>query len=66
MRSDKADGSPLGEAILYKCPNTGLNVQHRLADVPESENAHYSSIACPACTRVHFIHNRTGKLLGDK
>lgn len=56
----------MGEPILFKCPNTGMNVQHRLEDVQESEKARYSSVACPACTRIHFIHNATGKLLGEK
>jgi len=56
----------MGEPILYKCPNTGMNVQHRLASVPEGEKDRHSPVVCLACSRIHFIHNSTGKLLGDK
>lgn len=43
-----------------------MNVQHRLDDVPadKAEDA-YKSVTCPACTLTHFIHRRTGKLLGE-
>lgn len=52
--------------IIFKCPRTGMNVQHRLDDVPadKAEDA-YKSVNCPACTLTHFIHRRTGKLLGE-
>jgi hypothetical protein len=43
-----------------------MNVQHWLADVPEDAKDRYSSVACMACTKLHFIHNSTGKLLGEK
>ena len=51
---------------IFICPNTKLNVQLWLeggADTPENE---YRSIICQACTRLHFINPRTGKLLGKK
>ena len=50
--------------IIFKCPRTGMNVQHWLADSPDAEDA-YISVVCQACTRLHFIHNSTGKLLGE-
>jgi hypothetical protein len=43
-----------------------MNVQHWLSDAPEDKTDSYSSIVCPACTKLHFIHNRTGKTLGEK
>lgn len=43
-----------------------MNVQHWLPDVPEDKKGCYSSVVCPACAKLHFINNRTGKLLGDK
>ncbi|WP_291855176.1 hypothetical protein [Bradyrhizobium sp.] len=43
-----------------------MNVQHWLADVPEDAKDHHSSVVCPACAKLHFIHNSTGKLLGEK
>jgi len=30
-------------------------------DVPDNE---YEGIACPACTKLHFVNRKTGKLLG--
>ena len=53
--------------IIYRCPRTGMNVQHWLdaASPDQSEDA-YKSVDCPACTLVHFIHRETGKLLGEK
>ena len=56
----------MGRHILFKCPQTGMNVQHWLDEMPagESEDS-YKSVDCPACTLVHFIHRETGKLLGE-
>jgi hypothetical protein len=51
--------------IVFKCPVTGMNVQHWLADVPDDEKDRHSSVVCLACTKTHFIHNSTGQLLGD-
>lgn len=50
--------------ILFKCPQTGMNVQHRLEDVPADRT--HVSVPCPACTRLHLIDRATGKLLGDR
>jgi hypothetical protein len=53
--------------IIFKCPRTGMNVQHRLDEPTADKPADaYKSVACPACTLTHFIHPRTGKLLGDE
>jgi hypothetical protein len=52
--------------IIFKCPRTGMNVQHRLDDVTAEKSADaYQSVDCPACTLAHFIHRETGKLLGE-
>jgi predicted RNA-binding Zn-ribbon protein involved in translation (DUF1610 family) len=50
--------------IVFKCPQTGMNVQHRLSDEP-SDRTHVS-MSCPACTRLHLIERSTGKLAGDR
>jgi hypothetical protein len=56
----------MGRHIVFKCPQTGLNVQHWLADAPdEPANAHMP-VVCNACTKLHFINGKTGKLLGEK
>ena len=43
-------------------------VQHWLDDddgddVPDNE---YQVVACPACTKIHLINRKTGKLLGEE
>jgi hypothetical protein len=50
--------------LVFTCPATSMKVQHWLDDdddVPENE---FEGIACPACTRLHFLNRKTGKLLG--
>ena len=56
----------MGRHILFRCPRLGTNVQHWLPDVSckDAPNS-YASLVCLACTRLHFIHKETGKLLGD-
>jgi hypothetical protein len=52
--------------FLFTCPATGMHVQHwsdEDADVRENE---YEGIICPACTRLHFLNLKTGKLLGQE
>jgi len=58
---------PMGRHILFECPRLGTNVQHWLPETSPDEpssNA-YASVVCLACTRLHFIHKQTGKLLGE-
>jgi hypothetical protein len=53
--------------IVFYCPNVDLNVQHLLDDNVKQQNDEeiYESILCFACTRLHFINKKTGKLLGQ-
>jgi hypothetical protein len=44
---------------------TGLNVQHWLADAPDGSANVHVPVACNDCTKLHFI-NKTAKLLGEK
>jgi len=57
----------MGRHILFKCPQLGTNVQHWLpANSPDEPGSNaYASVVCLACTRLHFIHKQTGKLLGE-
>jgi hypothetical protein len=55
--------------ILFRCPRTGMNVQHWIDDErldscepPDS----YVPVRCPACMSLHFANSTTGKLLGDR
>ena len=51
--------------IIFKCPQTNMNVQHWLVDEPASAGE-YKSVVCQACNRLHFIHSASGKLLGER
>jgi len=57
----------MSRPILFKCPQTGMNVQHSLpeSNADEPEGTH-RSVVCPACHRLHFINSSTGKLLGQE
>jgi hypothetical protein len=46
-------------------PATGFNVQHQLDDDPDVSENEYEAIACPACTSIHLVNRKTGKLLGQ-
>jgi hypothetical protein len=50
--------------VVFRCPATGLNVQHQLDDDPDIPDTEYETITCPACVKLHFINRRTGKLMG--
>jgi len=51
--------------FIYRCPATGLNVQGWVADDPaERSDDAYEGISCAACTRLHLVSPKTGKVLG--
>ncbi|MBR0905048.1 hypothetical protein [Bradyrhizobium liaoningense] len=50
--------------IVFKCPRTGMNVQHRLGDEPADRT--HVSVSCPACTGLHLLDRSTGKPAGDR
>ena len=55
--------------ILFRCPRTGIDVQHRIDDArPESSEPadSYVAVRCPACMSLHFVNSTTGKLLGER
>ena len=57
----------MSRPIIYKCPQTGMNVQHWLPAAPDDEpKGTHRSVVCAACRRLHFINNLTGKLLGEQ
>ncbi len=51
--------------VIFKCPRTGLNVQHWLEQQPEQDDGSYETVVCNACGRLHFINRSSGKLLGE-
>jgi hypothetical protein len=54
--------------IIFKCPRTGMNVQHWLADEPDPKDplGTYDTVICKACSGLHFINRSSGKLLGQQ
>ncbi len=58
--------SPNGEDLSIRCPNTGRTVQGWSADEVTDENDTYQSFACVACTRVHLVNLKSGKVLGEE
>jgi hypothetical protein len=48
----------------FQVPGDRFNVQHQLDDDPDVSENEYEPIACPACTRIHLINRKPGKLLG--
>jgi len=48
--------------ILFTCPVTNQNVQHRIELAPDRDDD-YESVRCLACEGIHFIHLKTGKVL---
>lgn len=51
--------------LLFRCPNTGLNVQGWLAEEgPDDEHETYESVTCIACGQFHFVNRATGRVLG--
>jgi hypothetical protein len=49
--------------FVFRCPATGFNVQHQLDDDPDISGNEYEATTCLACTRLHFVNRKTGKLL---
>jgi hypothetical protein len=52
--------------FIFKCPSTGLNVQEWIDDEDGPSENEFEGVTCPACTRLHFLNRKTGKLLGEK
>ena len=52
--------------IIFKCPRTGMNVQHWVADesAEDDSTSSYETVVCQACSRLHFINRSSGRLLG--
>lgn len=51
--------------FLYRCPNTGDNVQAWAADDHEDDEMTYVQVTCLACAQVHLVNPKSGKVLGS-
>jgi len=60
----KAQAGWMADFIIFRCPYTGMNVQ---TDLPKQEikkgERRFEAIACPACTKLHFINRENGRTL---
>jgi hypothetical protein len=57
----------MATTFLYRCPNTGRTVQGWSGDeITDDDDDAYQSVECLACTRLHLINLKTGKVLGAK
>jgi hypothetical protein len=54
----------MATAFVYRCPNTGLNVQGFIADDPAP--AGYYPVTCLACTRLHLVDPKTFKVAASE
>jgi hypothetical protein len=52
-------------AILYRCPNTGYQVQGWVEDDLVAADISYTAISCLACGRLHLVNPKTGKTPSD-
>ena len=50
--------------FLYRCPNTGQRVQGFIADDPTEDEGEFEAVVCTACTRLHWVNTKTGRVLG--
>jgi hypothetical protein len=51
--------------FIFTCPATLMNVQHLRDDDPDLPATEYEPVTCTACTRIHLVNRKTGKLLGE-
>jgi hypothetical protein len=51
--------------FLYRCPNTGLQVQGYAPERASDDDDAYEAVTCSACRRVHAVNPATGKVLGE-
>jgi hypothetical protein len=54
------------DSVIFTCPITSLRVQHWLQDGENASETEFDGISCIACTRLHFINRKTGKILGGR
>ena len=49
--------------ILYRCPNTGQQVQGFVADA-DLDATEFEAVVCAACAGLHWVSPKTGRVLG--
>ena len=51
--------------FLYRCPDTGDNVQAWADDEPDDDDFTCVQVRCLACAQLHLVNLKTGKVLGS-
>jgi hypothetical protein len=51
--------------FVFTCPTTGFDVQHELDGDPDISDSEYEAITCLACTALHLVNRKTGRVLGQ-
>ena len=53
--------------FIFRCPATGLNVQHLFEEAPETDDDRaYVGVRCLACSGIHLVSRKTGRLISDR
>jgi hypothetical protein len=52
-------------AFVFRCPNTGLQVQGHTANEAAEDNETYDGILCAVCQRIHLVNPASGAVAGD-
>ncbi|WP_440638292.1 hypothetical protein ACSHT2_29490 [Bradyrhizobium sp. PUT101] len=52
--------------VIFKCPRTGMNVQHWLPDATSGAADTHVSVRCPSCGSLHFVNIASGKMLSEE
>ena len=66
--SGERSASAMVGPFIFRCPATGLNVQHVFDDeAPEtSDERAYVGVRCLACSGIHLVSRKNGRLISDK
>jgi hypothetical protein len=52
--------------VLFRCPTTGEQVQHLIAEEPSpDDHRRFDTVQCLACGLTHLINRATGKTIGQ-
>jgi len=56
----------LAQQRVRASTTNGRTAGYWLDDEQDSDDSQYEALTCPACSKVHFINRKTGKLFGVK
>lgn len=52
-------------AFIFRCPNTGLQVQGYTPKEVAEDSEVYEGILCAMCQRIHLVNPANGDVAGD-